>query len=177
MKGKDIGIRKGADQVVYAVGEKIIYGGNGVCVVTEICTPNFSRESRGVLYYKLRPVGSSETIYVPVNSKAYMRSVMTRSEAERLIARMPVIEETVCASASITALRQQYEEFFRDHDCEGYVRLMKGVHSKGQSGKRLGQTDQRYLKRAEALLYGELAAALDVPVAEVPGYIQSIINE
>ena len=31
--------------------------------------------------------------------------------------------------------------------------------------------DERYLKRAEELLYGELAVALDIPREEVAGYI------
>lgn len=161
---------------MYAVGDKIIYGGSGVCVVVEICTPNFSRNEPDKQYYKLRPVYGTETIYAPLDTPAFMRPVMTRQEAEALVARIPQIEEQVCVSTSVTMLRQQYEEFFRDHNCESYIRLVKGIYSKGQSGKKLGQTDQRYMKRAEETLYSELAVALDIKPAEVPAYIKSVIE-
>lgn len=161
---------------MYAIGDKIIYGSSGVCVVTEICTPNFSREERGRKYYKLRPVYGTETIYAPVDTQTFMRPVITREEADALIARIPEIDEQVCASHSITALRQQYEEFFRAHDCEAYISLVKGIYSKGQAGKKLGQTDQRYMKRAEDVLYGELAVALDIAPNEVPAYIKAAIE-
>ena len=38
-----------------------------------------------------------------------------------------------------------------------------------------GQMDQRYMKRAEDVLYGELAAALDIPMEEVPDYIRTTL--
>lgn len=161
---------------MYAVGDKIIYGSSGVCVVTEICTPNFSREERGRQYYKLRPVYGTETIYAPVNTAAFMRPVMTRQEAEELIARIPQIAPSVCDSRSVTVLRQQYEAFFRSHDCEACIRLVKGVHTKGLSGKKLGQTDQKYKKRAEEILHGELAVALDISPEQVPEYIREAME-
>lgn len=161
---------------MYTAGDKIIYGGSGVCTVLEVCTPNFSREERGRQYYKLCPVYGTETIYAPVDTRTFMRPVMTKEEAEALIARIPEIDECVCTSHSITMLRQQYEEFFRSHDCETYIQLVKGIYSKGAAGKKLGQTDQRYMKRAEDVLYGELAVALGIAPAEVPGYIEKTLE-
>ena len=157
---------------MYAQGDKVIYGSSGVCVVEELCTPNFTREERGRQYYRLRPLYGTETIYAPVDTTAYMRPVITREAAHALIARIPEIEEQVCDSHSITALRQQYEAFFRAHDCEGYIRLIKGVLRKGRGGRKLGQTDQRYWKRAQDVLYGELAAALELQPDEVPAYLK-----
>ena len=161
---------------MYTIGDKIIYGGSGVCVVEEICTPNFSREERGKKYYKLRPVYGTETIYAPVETKAFMRPVMTREEAETLISRIPEIEEYTIKSHSMTALRQEYEECFRDHNCENYVRLAKAIYMKGCQNKKLGQTDQRYMKRAEDTLHNELAVALGINPAEVPAYINSMLE-
>ena len=37
--------------------------------------------------------------------------------------------------------------------------------------RRLGMVDERYMKQAERLLYGELAAALDIPFDQVQPYI------
>lgn len=161
---------------MYTIGDKIIYGSSGVCVVEEICTPNFSREERGKKYYKLRPVYGSETIYAPVDTRAFMRPVMTRAEADALIARIPEIEEYTIKSRSMTALRQEYEECFRDHNCENYIRLAKAIYMKGRQNKKLGQTDQRYMKRAEDTLHNELAVALEMTPAEVPAYIRSVLD-
>lgn len=161
---------------MYAVGEKIIYGSSGVCVVAEICTPDFSREERGRKYYKLRPLYGSETIYAPVDTTAFMRRVISPEEANALIARIPELEAQMCDSHSITMLRQQYEAFFQGHDCEAYIRLIKGVHQKGSGGRKLGQTDQRYMKRAQDVLYGELAAALELRPDEMPDYIKKMLE-
>ena len=37
--------------------------------------------------------------------------------------------------------------------------------------RRLGMVDERVMKQAEQLLFGELAAALDIPYEEVQPYI------
>ncbi len=161
---------------MYAVGDKIIYGSSGVCVIVEVCTPNFSREERGKKYYKLRPVYGSETIYAPVDTKAFMRPVMTRAEADALIARIPEIEGYTIKSRSMTALRQEYEECFRDHNCESYIRLAKAIYNKGEQNNKLGQTDQRYLRRAEETLHNELAVALEILPNQVADYIKSVLK-
>ena len=43
---------------------------------------------------------------------------------------------------------------------------------KNQSGKKPSKVDQDYQRRAESLLHGELAAALEIPVEAVPDYIR-----
>lgn len=162
---------------MFQPGDKIIYSSSGVCSVEEVAVPPFAgKNEKDRLYYKLRPVGSSETIYAPVDSPVFMRPIMTREEAEALVARIPSIGEETCSSRSIVMLRQQYEAILKDHSCEGYVALVKGIYMKGHSGKKLGQTDQRYMKRAEDMLYGELAAALDISPEDVPEYIKKTIE-
>lgn len=163
---------------MFQAGDKIIYGSSGVCTVEEVSVPSFvGKDEKDRLYYKMRPAGSTEVIYAPVDTTVFMRPIMSRAEAEALVARMPDIQEEICTSHSIAMLRQQYDTFFKDHDCETYVQLVKGIYLKGQSGKKLGQTDQRYMKRAEDMLYGELAAALGLEPAEVPDYIRKTLGE
>lgn len=41
-----------------------------------------------------------------------------------------------------------------------------------KQNRHLGQIDKKFMKRAEDLLYGELAAALDIPREDVLNYIQ-----
>ena len=73
-------------------------------------------------------------------------------------------------------LAQQYRGFLETHRCEDLVQLIKLVYTKNQhksrSGKKPSKVNQDYQKRAEALLHGELAAALGIPVEAVPDYIR-----
>lgn len=160
---------------MYEAGSRIVYGSRGVCTVVEVGP--LAGAERDRLYYKLKPAGGgSETIYAPVDAPVFMRPVISRQEAEALIARMPDIAGEVCASHSAALLRQQYDALFAGHSCDDWVRLVKGVYRKAQRGKGLGSTDQRYRKRAEEVLHGELAAALDIPVEAVPGYIHAVLE-
>ena len=40
-----------------------------------------------------------------------------------------------------------------------------------ESGRKMGRNDQQYKKQAEALLYGELSIALQIPLEDVEDYI------
>ena len=64
--------------------------------------------------------------------------------------------------------------------CVDRVRLIRAVYAKGRAaakkGKRLGQVDERSMKRAEDILHGELAVALNIPVDGVKDYISNVLN-
>ena len=61
------------------------------------------------------------------------------------------------------------------YQCESLVKIIKGVYLKGKQavarGKKLGKTDQQFMKRAEELLYEELSLALDIPKEQVKDHI------
>ena len=71
---------------MYSVGDKIIYGENGVCTVSKIAP---LEASPGKLFYHLEPLIGSGIYYTPVDSGAFMRPVNSRAEAEALIASIP----------------------------------------------------------------------------------------
>ena len=64
------------ETVMFEVGDKIVYGENGVCTVEKIEPLAMSGASRDKLYYHLRPLIGSGTYYAPVGSGAFMRPVM-----------------------------------------------------------------------------------------------------
>ena len=59
--------------------------------------------------------------------------------------------------------------------------MLMSIHAKKQQlrieKKKLGAIDERFMKEGEALLFGELAAALDIQLQEVPRYIQKRLGE
>ena len=78
---------------MYEIGEKIIYGENGVCTVEKIAP---LEAGDGKLYYYLTPLIGSGTYFTPVDSKAFMRPVMSREAAEAFIDSIPHIQPAVC---------------------------------------------------------------------------------
>ena len=92
---------------MYQVGEFIVYGTSGVCEVTAVGQPDFAEE--GQRYYTLTPLRGTETIYVPVDSPVFMRPVITRAQAEALVAAIPSVEAEDTAGQSLRAAGEHYQ--------------------------------------------------------------------
>ena len=162
---------------MYQAGEFIVYGTSGVCRVEAVGKPPFDTEE-DKLYYTLAPVSGTETIYVPVDSSVFTRPVISRAQAEQLIRTIPTIELDGFASHSMRMSSEHYQAVLQSHDCRELVQLIKTVSAKSRrSGRRVSQVDQRYRKRAEDLLHGELAVALGIPLSEVQPYIAHTIAQ
>ena len=152
-------------------GDLIVYGASGVCRVGETI------QMEGKDYLKLYPVFQRETIFMPLFSdKVRVRSVITREEAEHVITdavaryALPVFENKV------QLLNQKYESIIKTYQCSELLYLIMSIHNKRiaaeQKRRKLGLVDERYLKRAEDLLYGEFSIALEIPRENVAGYIR-----
>jgi len=166
---------------MFEVGSLLIYDTTGVCKVLEIGVPSgLPVANKDRQYYKLAPVFGSGTIYIPVDTKVFMRPVITREEAETLIRKIPEIREDICETHNQKVLEDHYKASLMTHDCEELVQLIKTVYAKKKNleknGKKTGKTDQTYMKRAKQLLHEELSIALDIPVAEVEAYITKCIE-
>ena len=166
---------------MFQPGEKIVYGTTGVCTVQEV-TPrdDLPGTAPGTLYYALEPLSGSGIIYLPVDAPVFMRPVITRQEAEALVARIPEMAAEAYHQRNLQMLRNHYQEVLQSHDCEKLLEMTMSIHVKEKqaikAGRKLGQIDARFQKRAEELLWGELAVALEIPVEEVPRYIQEKVG-
>ena len=166
---------------MFQPGEKIVYGTTGVCTVQEV-TPrdDLPGTAPGTLYYALEPLSGSGIIYLPVDAPVFMRPVITRQEAEALVARIPEMAAEAYHQRNLQMLRNHYQEVLQSHDCEKLLEMTMSIHVKEKqaikAGRKLGQIDARFQKRAEELLWGELAVALEIPVEEVPRYIQGKVG-
>ena len=160
--------------VMYAIGDLIVYGSTGVCRVTDITTPSFAADS-GRLYYALEPLYQRGVIYTPVDTKVFMRTVITPEDVQKLIAQMPQVEEQGYYASSVQNLSAYYEEALKQYHCIDLVRLTKSIDRKRneleRQNRKLGQIDLRFLKKAEELLHGELAAALEMDPQDVREYL------
>lgn len=163
--------------MMFSVGEKIIYGENGVCTVQKIEPLAISGAPRDKLYYHLSPLIGSGVFYTPVDSGAYMRRVMSREEAEALIDAMPGIEPAVCEDNRFNHVDAYYKELFRQHSCEALVAIVKGLRTRMATRKTRSSRAEATMKRARDMLHGELSVALDMDLKDVEGYIRSRVGE
>ena len=158
---------------MYSVGEKIIYGENGVCTVESIAPLQMSGASRDKLYYYLTPYVGSGKYFAPVESNAFMRPVMGREEALALIDSMPGIAPAVCTDNRFNHVDAFYRELFKLHSCEALVSVIKGLTNRLADKKTKSSRAEATIKRAKDILYGELSVALGIELREVEGYISA----
>ena len=156
---------------MFSVGDKIIYGENGVCTVESIGPLAMSGAPKDKLYYYLSPLIG--TYFAPVDSGAYMRPVMSRDEAEALIDSMPGIQPAICNDNRFNHVDAFYKELFKQHSCEALVSIVKGLRSRMAEKKTKSSRAEATMKRAKDILHGELSVALDMDIKDVEGYIIS----
>ena len=147
---------------MFQPGDLVVYGATGVCRVEEITCPGGTGADRNRRFYLLKPLQQDGVIYTPVdNAKVPMRPVISRAEAYH--------------GPTLQALAQHYQSAVRSHDCRDLVELMMSIYAKRRQAeaqkRRLGMVDERFMKQAERLLYGELSVALDIPFDQVEPYI------
>ncbi len=161
---------------MFAVGEYIIYGTNGICRVEQICpSPYDTADPR--TYYLLIPLHNpmSSTIYTPVdNERVPMRSLMTEAQIDALISAMPEIEEL---SVPVEKQRRDiYRATIGSLRPEGYVSVIKTVHRRREelsaARKHFPVSDLEYGRLAKHLLYSECAHVLGLCEESMEEYIQ-----
>ena len=161
---------------MFQAGDLVIYGTTGVCRVESIDQPNKTGPDRHRKYYQLKPLYQDGVIFTPGDStKVSIRPVISREEAECLIDLIPSMQAEAYRAPTLQALAQHYQTAVRSHNCRDLIELMMSIYTKQKQAesqkRRLGMVDERYMKQAERLLYGEFAIALDLPVEEVQPYI------
>ena len=165
--------------MLYQVGELILYGSTGVCKVMDVKKLEIEGEERR--YYVLKPLYQECTISTPAeNGKVFMRPVLTREEAEQLIDRIPSMRADAFETRVLRELVEHYEASLKTHDCADLVELTMSLYAKKQGmeqqKKKFGALDERFMKRAEDLLFGELSVSLGIPKEEVPRYIEARVG-
>ena len=161
---------------MYQVGDKIIYGGNGVCVIEEVKIIESPRTGDAQQYYVIRPLFQDCKISVPVDTTMFMRPVISADEAVALVDSIPGVEVEPYYNPALRQLQEYYDAKLNTHRCEDLIELTMSLHRKKlrtlEQKRKFGAIDERYMKRAEELLLGELSAALEIPRDDVRQYIE-----
>ncbi len=165
---------------VFEIGEYVVCGNKGVCVVEDVTKLNISDVDKEREYYILKPLYmAGSTVYVPVDSsEKSMRRVLKRDEAQELIKGIPDIPLLVITNEKLS--EQMYRECIKTNDCQELIKIIKTIYMRKQkriqAGRKVTAVDAKYFHMAEDSLYGELAVALEMPKDEVESYITREMN-
>lgn len=157
---------------MFKEGQLVMYGSMGVCKIAKIGPLEFGDDKDETLYYFLEPLYKSGTFYAPVdNKKISLRKIISKKAAKDLISEIGKIKGEIITTPSIQQLSQQYQDIIDLHDCKALLSLKKSILAKEKDAiknkKKLGQIDRKFMKKADELLYGELAAALNMDIEKV----------
>ncbi len=162
---------------MFSIGDYMIYGINGVCLVQDVCASPFDKKDTRT-FYMLKPLGatSGSVIYTPTdNEQIPMRALMSRQGALELISQLPTIAPLEIPTEKMR--REIYRQTMHSCDPVQYVSLIKTVQARRAemmaAHKRLSETDSDFERNAKLSLYHELAIALDMQYAEVEPYLRS----
>ena len=166
---------------MYQVGDRIIYGSNGVCVIDEIKMIEVPRTDELKAYYIIKPMYQECKISVPVDTKMFMREIISADEARALIDTIPQVDAQPYYNTALRQLQDYYEKKISSHNCVDLIEMIISIYRKRkqllEQKRKFGAIDERYLKRAEELLFGELSVALDVPKTEIREMVGKLLEQ
>ena len=109
-----------------------------------------------------------------------MRPLISKERAIELIDSIPSAKAFQCDSHIQREVTESYEKLIRSHNCDDLIELTKLIYEKRENckkeKKKFSSIDERFMKRAENLLFGELAAALNIMKDDVLDYISDRIK-
>lgn len=163
----------------FSIGDLIIYGETGVCRVEAIEERPFLGEITNC--YKLQPIYQSCVIYTPAdNSNVYMRPILSSAEAEGLIAGFNDVTPVQLPQGAPRTVSEAYDKIIKTHDCQQLAGLIIAIYRKRraliEAKKKLSAIDERYMRKSEELLFGELAAALSTERSLIGDRIGEVIK-
>ena len=165
---------------MYSIGQYVSCGNKGVCTIENVTTLDISGVDKEKMYYILKPCYvAASTVYVPVDSPATsMRPILTKEEAQELIAMIPDIPMLTIENEKF--VEQDYKAALKTNRCEEWVKIIKTIYARKQkrlqAGRKETAADGKYFKIAEDNLYGELAIVLAMQRNEVFEYISEYLK-
>lgn len=156
---------------MYKVGDFVVYR-RDVCKVVGLSKKYRNDED----YYKLAPTNDlTLTINTSTtDSEKLFRPVISKSDAEKLIAKIASIE---IITSDEHLLEPIYKELVNSGSQEDLMKIIKTTCFRRDShpinGKKCSEKNKIYFRMAEKMLYRELAVALNKTYDETKEYVIS----
>lgn len=160
---------------MFNINDVIMYGSHGVCKIEGIEDKELMGTKKK--YFVLKPVKSEiSTYFVPTeNDKllAKMRKLLSVKEINELIDSMA--NEKANWITNENERREKYRAILCDGNPLELIKIIKAIFiekkEREANGKRLHSSDERFLKDAERILYGEFEYVLNLSEDQLMTYI------
>ncbi len=162
---------------VYSVGDVVFYSSTGICKVKNIGDPGVGLPTH-VDYYTLEPISENhrEMIYVPVDTKAFMRRVISGEQAQEFIDKVKDLRPIYPESRNPKAVQDFYNGLMSTYDSMDLLQIIVSLTAKKKEvaakNKSLNQTQSSYLRRRQEMVYNEFAYALGKTRREISDIIE-----
>ena len=166
---------------MFSVGDVVFYSTTGVCQVISIGEPALKGLPTHVDYYTLQPLSENhrEMIYVPVDTKAFMRYAICDSQAQQYIDMVDGIQPQFPETRNPKGIQDYYSALINSYETPKLLQVIVSLISKKREvqarNKHLNQTQTTFLRRAQEMVYNELAYALGKSSREIADIIESKI--
>ena len=161
---------------MYKKNDYLVYK-KDVCKVKEIK----KNKLNGLDYYILVPIDDDSLIIdVPTDNRmGYIKDIITKEEAEKLINSIPQIEPL--SNIEDKYIENRYKNLLYNGTREDLIKIIKTTYLRNEerikNKKRISDKDFNYFNKAEKYLYNELSIALNMSFDETKDYIISKVKE
>lgn len=162
--------------MMYKANDYVVYK-KDVCKVREIRKNNMN----GLDYYILVPIDDNSLIIdVPTDNKmGWIRDIISKEEAERLINNIPKISPL--KNIDDKYIENTYKDLIYNGTQEDLIKIIKTAYLRNEerlnNKKKISDKDSNYFNKAEKYLYNELSIALNMSFDETKNYIISKVQE
>lgn len=153
---------------MYQINDVIVYENGGVCKIKDIGIPDFVTTDEK--YYTLQPIcDNGGTIYVKINNdKVFMRSVITKEEAESYLSEVPKMKELYSTNDKIRD--KEFKEAIKSCEFKRCLQVAKGItmerSRRNKAGKKLNMSDDKNLQKVGKLLTAECSIVFDISMEQ-----------
>ncbi len=167
---------------MYQIGQKVVYGSHGVCLVAQQEERMIDR--RQVTYLVLEPVGQDGARFlVPThnaNAMAKVKPMLSRDELEHLLVSREVRSDGWIRDENLR--KQTYRELISSGDRARLMCMVRTLYrhkaAQAAAGKKCHLSDENFLRDAEKLLSGEVSVILGLNLEQTRKYLkENLIQE
>lgn len=164
---------------MFECGAMLVHPTYGVCEVVHIGKLDMKNIKDDKVYYTLVPVYDNKSkLFIPTESDAGLRPIMTKEDAMCLVAHLPEIEPIVVKNEK--EREKIFKEMLRSGNCEDISKIIKTLYLRKKArldaGKKAVSLDEKYLFIAREHLYGELSVSLGIAKNDMEAYIAQCIE-
>lgn len=161
------------------IGEYVLYGGNGICRITDLVMRTVCGKTRE--YYTLTPVyDKNSSVFVPADNPRLLEKMKTPVSRDGIIDLIKQMPRVSYGWLSDTEMRSdKYEAVLESGDRLSLLKMIECIYEKQtellEQRKKLSTIDKNAVKRAEKIIYEEFAVVLDLPPEQIPDFIRTVL--